>query len=106
MAQSAGIEFLLGGTTSLGFFNSAITLSMALIFAAAGFIAYLKQTNSKLVTRLVALALIMVGLHFAFFILYVAITDAWRFVFLTEFWPIPLLGLGLSMLAHPKSVKT
>jgi hypothetical protein len=106
MGQSAGIGFLLSGTTSLGFFNSAITLSMSLILAAAGFVAYLKQKSSRLVTRLVALALIMIGLHFAFFILYVAITDAWKFVFLTEFWPIPLLGLGLSMLANPKSVKT
>jgi hypothetical protein len=106
MGSSAGIGFLLSGTTSLGFLNSAITLSLALIFAAAGFVAYLKQKNSKLITRLIALSLIMVGLHFILFILYVAITNSWRFVFLTEFWPIPLLGLGISMLAHPKTVKT
>ena len=97
MAQSEGIEFLLSGTTLLGFLNSAITLSMALIFAAAGFYAHLKQ-NRWLSAKLGALALIMLGLHFAFFILYVAITDAWRWVFLTEFWPITLLGLGLSMI--------
>jgi len=99
MAQSGGIELILSGITSLGFLNSIIILSMSLILAAAGAYILSKKDNRRLSKRLIALSLIMLGLHFAFYMLYSAIApNAWRFVLLTEIWPIALLGLGLSML--------
>ena len=98
MTEQSGIGFLVSGITALGFLNSIITLSLALIFAVAGFYTLPKKENRRLSTRLLALALIMLGLHFAIFILYSAVTNAWKWVPLTEIWPITFLGLGLTML--------
>jgi hypothetical protein len=98
MTYLEGIGFLVGDVTSLGFLNAIITLSLSLIFAVAGFYTLQKNGNKRLSTRLIAFALIMLGLHFVIFILYSAITNAWKWVLLTEIWPIVLLGLGLNML--------
>jgi hypothetical protein len=97
MTELSGISFLLTGITSLGFLNSIITLSLSLVLAVAGFYTLAKE-NRRLSTRLFALALIMLGLHFVLFTLYTAIADAWKWLPLIEIWPISLLGLGLSML--------
>ena len=98
MAASAGLDFILGGITSLGFLSTVITLSLSLVFAVTGAYALLRKDNKKLSTRLFALALIMVGLHFVIFIVYSAITNSLNFVWLTEIWPVALLGLGIGML--------
>jgi hypothetical protein len=98
MIDLEGIGSLIGNVTSLGFLNPIITLSLSLIFAVAGFYTLPKKENRRLSTRLIAVALIMLGLHFVIFILYSAITNTWKWVLLTEIWPIALLGLGLNML--------
>lgn len=98
MTHIEGIGFLISDVTSLGFLNSIITLSLSLIFAVAGFYTLQKKENRRSSTRLIAVALIMLGLHFVIFILYSAITNTWKWVLLTEIWPIVLLGLGLNML--------
>jgi cytochrome c biogenesis protein CcdA len=77
MTELSGISFLLTGITSLGFLNSIITLSLSLVLAVAGFYTLAKE-NRRLSTRLFALALIMLGLHFVLFTLYTAIADAWK----------------------------
>jgi hypothetical protein len=98
MISIEGVGSLISDVTSLGFLNPIITLSPSLIFAVAGFYNLQKRGNIRLSTRLIAAALIMLGLHFVIFILYSAITNAWKWILLTEIWPIVLLGLGLSML--------
>ena len=98
MAASTGLEFILSGVTSIGFLSAVITLSLSLIFAVTGAYALLKKEKKKLGIRLFALALIMVGLHFVFFIVYSAITNSLRWVWLNEIWPITLLGLGIGMM--------
>jgi hypothetical protein len=98
MAQSAGLGFLFSGTTFLGFLNAVVTLSLALILAVFGFYIGLRRRNGKLAIRLWALALIMLGLFFAIFILYTAVTNSWNYLLITEIWPIPFLGLGVGML--------
>jgi hypothetical protein len=98
MTYIEGVGFLISDVTSLGFLNSIITLSLSLIFAVAGFYTLPKKENKRLSTRLFAIAVIMLGLHFVIFILCSAITNAWKWIPLTEIWPIVLLGLGLNML--------
>ena len=93
-----GIGYLISDGTSLSFLNSIITLSLSLIFAVAGFYTLQKKGNKRLSTRLIAFALIMLGLHFVIFIFYSAIINAWNWILVTEVWPIALLGLGLSVL--------
>jgi hypothetical protein len=51
---------------------------------------------------LFAFSLITLGLHFAIFIFFSAITNAWSWVPLTEIWPIALLGLGFQLLQKEK----
>ena len=98
MIDIEGTGSLISNVTSVGFLNAIITLSLSLIFAVAGFYTLQKKGNKRLSTRLFAVALIMLGLHFVIFILYSAITNTWKWVLLTEIWPIALLGLGLNML--------
>ena len=93
-----GLGFLLGGITSFRFLNSVILLSLSLIFAVAGFYTLSKKENSRLSTRLFAVALIILGLHFVVFIIYSVFTNSLEWVLLTEIWPIALLGLGSNML--------
>ena len=103
MTESEGIGFILSGITSLGFLNSIITLSLSLIFAVAGVYTLSKKEHGTLSTRLFALALITLGLHFVIYIIYSIIANALKWVLLVEIWPIMLLGLGLSMLAQKKA---
>jgi hypothetical protein len=98
MISIEGIGSLTSNIASVGFLNPVITLSLSLIFAVAGFCTLQKNGNKRLSTRLIAAALIMLGLHFVIFIIYSAITNAWKWILLTEIWPIALLGLGLNML--------
>jgi hypothetical protein len=98
MAQSSGLGFLFSGTTSLGFLNSILTLSISLIFAFSGFYIGLKSTNRKFAIRLSALALIMLGLFFVIFFIYTSFTNSWNYLLITEIWPMTLLGLGIGML--------
>jgi hypothetical protein len=98
MIDIEGVGSLIRNVTSLGFLNSIITLSLSLIFAIAGFYILQKKDNKRLSTRLIAVALIMLGLHFVIFIFYSAIINAWSWILVTEVWPIALLGLGLNML--------
>lgn len=102
MISIEGVGSLISNITYLGFLNAIITLSLSLIFAVAGFYTLQKKGNRRLSTRLIAVALIMLGLHFVIFILYSAITNTWKWVLLTEIWPIVLLGLGLNMLRGEK----
>ena len=97
-AASAGLSFLLAGISSLGVLSTVITLALSLVFAVAGAYVLLKKDKNKLSIRLFALALIMLGLHFVIFIVYSAITSSLNFVWLTEIWPITLLGLGIGMI--------
>jgi hypothetical protein len=98
MTSSTGIQFLLTGITSLGFLSTIVTLSFALILAVAGINMLPKKKG--LGTKMLALALIVLGLHFVIYILYSAYTNILSYVILVEIWPITLLGLGLSMLRN------
>lgn len=97
-AATAGTTAVLSGVTLLGFLNAVVTLSSALIFAAAGCYALLKKSDNKQTTRLYATALILLGTYFAVFIIYSALNNTLRSMLLVEIWPVTLLGLSLGML--------
>ena len=90
---------IFSGISSLGFLNTAITLTLSLAFAIAGSYILIMRKNQKLGMRLIGLAVLLFGLHFALYVLYSWFApNAWIFVLLTEIWPIPLIGLGLGLL--------
>jgi hypothetical protein len=103
MTETEGIMFILSGTTSLGFLNSIVTLSLSVFFAVIGLYILYRKGDSRLSIRLFALSLTMLGLYYVVFIVYSVIADALMWVLLVEIWPIILLGLGLSMLNRKKS---
>jgi hypothetical protein len=96
MTGSTGLSFLFSGINSLGFLNSIATLSLSLVFAVIGSFYLLKKRVFR--TRIFAIALILLGLHFVGYVLFSTVTGALSYLLLTEIWPITLLGLGLSML--------
>ena len=98
MAQTAGISFIVEGTTSIGFLGALVTLSLSLIFAVSAFYVMFKKKNPKQAIMLSAVALIMLSLNFVIFILYSAMTNSMNYVILVEIWPITVMGLGLGML--------
>ena len=105
MTETEGIVFILSGTTSLGFLNSVVTLSLSIFFAVVGlYILYWKR-NLRLSIKLFALSLTMLGLYYVVFLVYSVIADALKWALLVEIWPITLLGLGLSMLIRKKFAK-
>ena len=90
---------LFTGITTLGFLNTAITLTLSLAFAIAGSYILIKRNNPKLAVRLLGLAILLFGLHFALYMVYSWFApNAWPFVLLTEVWPVPLIGLGIGLL--------
>jgi hypothetical protein len=95
MATSVGSSFLETGINAFGFRTATIILSLAVFFAVAGYYFLSKKGASELSLRLLAVSLILVGLHFINYLLITAATDGWRFVLLTEIWPITFLGLGV-----------
>jgi len=100
MTGFSGFALILRGTNGFGFLNSVITLSAALGFAVAGFYNLRKGENKKFGVRLLSVALIFIGLNYVLFLVYTAMVNGWKFLLLTEIWPIPFLGIGLSALTE------
>jgi hypothetical protein len=99
MSGQRGLLDLFSGITTLGFLNTAITLTLSLAFAISGSYLLIIKDNQRLAWRLLGLAILLFGLYFALYITYSWFApNAWRFVMLTEIWPFPLLGLGMGLL--------
>jgi hypothetical protein len=99
MSGQRGLLDLFSGITTLGFLNTAITLTLSLAFAISGSYLLIIKDNRKTAWRLLGLAILLFGLYFALYIAYSWFApNAWRFVMLTEIWPFPLLVLGISLL--------
>jgi hypothetical protein len=90
---------LFAGITIWGFLNSLVTLTASLTFAIVGSYMLIKHTNHKLAMKLLGMAIFLIGLHSALYVAYSWFApDAWRFVLLTEIWPLPFIGLGSGLI--------
>jgi hypothetical protein len=91
---------LFSGITSIGFLNTAITLTLSLVFAIYGSYLLLKRNNKKLGTQLAGLAILLFGLHFILYTIYAWFApNEWAFVLvLTQIWPMPIIGVGIGLL--------
>jgi hypothetical protein len=97
MASSEGILYLLSGSTAGGFLSSAILMSLAIVFSIIG---ALKLSGLKMKSsfKWLGLALTMIGLQYVIYVLYHHYYGMLSFVWLSDPWTMPLLGLGLSLL--------
>jgi hypothetical protein len=91
---------LFSGITALGFLNTALTLTLSLVFAIAGSYMLIKRNNHKLATQLIGIAILLFGLFFVLYVLYAWFApNEWAFVLvLTQIWLAPLVGLGVGLL--------
>jgi hypothetical protein len=48
--------------------------------------------------RMAGVSLVFLGLYYVLYLIYSAVTNSLSFVFLVEFWPVTVLGLGVGML--------
>ena len=98
---------LFGGITSIGFLNTAITLTLSLVFAICGSYLLVKRNNQKLGTQLTGLAILLFGLHFILYTIYAWFSpNEWAFVLvLTQIWPMPIIGVGIGLLMRKDEPK-
>ena len=90
-----GVSVLLASLNPLAVFNSAIILSLALIFAIIGF---LKLKQKGILSKWVGAAMTMIGLHFIILVIFYLLVNRPDMLYLFELWTIPLFGLGLSII--------
>ncbi len=96
MSLQEGVQFLLAGTILLGFLPSIITLSLSVIFSIVGIIKLVQNVNKAI--RWFGLSAVMLGTHFAIYLIYNAVGGMLDYAILTEVWALSLLGLGVSVL--------
>ena len=99
MTLAGGISVILTSINPLGFFNSAIVLSLSVIFAIIGFI---KIKEKGILSKWFGLSMNMVGIHFIILVIFYALQDSLHVLYLFELWTIPLFGLGLSIILTKK----
>lgn len=97
---------IFSGITSIGFLNTAITLTLSLVFAICASYLLVKRNNKKLGTQLAGLAILLFGLHFIFYTIYAWFApNEWAFVLvLTQIWPMPIIGVGIGLLLKKDEV--
>jgi hypothetical protein len=98
MAQATSISFILTGVTGIGFLGSIVPLSISLFFAVKSFHSMFSRSNVEQSIKLAGLSIVFLGINYVIYILYSAMTNSLGFVFLVEFWPITVIGLGAGML--------
>lgn len=98
MSLIGGIPMLLTSINPLGFFNSAIILSLSVIFAIIGFV---KVGQSGLLSKWFGASMTMMGLHFIILVIFYVLQNTLNVLYLFELWTIPLFGLGLSIIFNP-----
>ena len=97
MLATEGIAFLSSGPRALGFLNSAVFMSLAIIFSIVGSYRLSKKKEESPLSWF-GLSFASVGIHFVICVIYSIYVNALNYALLVDIWAIPLLGLGLTML--------
>lgn len=100
-SPQGGATFLFSGIRALGFFDSVIFMSLAVVFAALNCYRAIKQ-NAGSMNNWLGLSMAMIGLQYAVFLVYAYVVNAWALALLIDVWTVPLIGLGISVLIQKK----
>lgn len=82
----------------LGFLNTVIVQSLAVVFAVVGVLIILRKHNLQKAIRWIGLSAIFLSLHIIIYVIYVTHVGITRFIQFGELWLIPLIGVGLYLL--------
>ncbi len=89
----------------LGFLNTIIVQSLAVVFAVVGVLFILKNRGLNKATRLLGLSSIFLSLHIVIYVIYVTGVGITRFIIFGELWVIPLMALGVYLLLKNPKIK-
>ena len=104
MASSEGISYLLTGSTGVGFLSTAILMSLAVVFSIIGGLKISKgRVNSSLIW--IGLALSSIVLQYLIYVIYHYYYSMLSYVWLSDPWTVPLLGLGLILIWSRKKAR-
>ena len=79
----------------LGFLNTIIVQSLAVVFAVVGMTFILRTHSLKKAIRWLGLSSIFLSLHIIIYVIYVTSVGITRFIQFGELWLIPIIGIGL-----------
>jgi hypothetical protein len=82
----------------LGFLNTVIVQSFAVIFAIVGILYILRKYVLDKAIRWLGLSAIFLSLHIMIYVIYVTSVGITRFIIFGELWLIPLIALGVYLL--------
>lgn len=89
----------------LGFLNTVIVQSLAVVFAVVGVLLILRKSGLYKAVRWLGLSSIFLSLHIIIYVIYVTHVGITRFIQFGELWLIPLIGLGLYLLLKNPEIK-
>ncbi len=90
----------------LGFLNTVIVQSLAVVFAVVGVLLIMRKSGLHKAIRWLGLSSIFLSLHIIIYVIYVTHVGITRFIQFGELWLIPLIGLGLYLLLkNPTEIK-
>jgi hypothetical protein len=89
----------------LGFLNTIVVQSLAVVFAVVGLFYILRKSGRGSTMRWWGLSLIFLSAHIIIYVIYVTSVGIPRFIPFGELWLIPLLGLGIYLLLKNPKVK-
>ena len=82
----------------LGFLNTVIVQSLAVVFAVVGVLLILRKRGLDKAMRWLGLSSIFLSLHIIIYVIYVTHVGITRFIQFGELWLIPLIGVGVYLL--------
>jgi hypothetical protein len=89
----------------LGFLNTVIVQSLAVVFAVVGVLLILRKRGLDKAVRLLGLSSIFLGLHILIYVIYVTGVGITRFIIFGELWVIPPMAIGAYLLLKNPKVK-
>ena len=102
LVSSGGTQFLFVGIRPLGFFSGVIFMSLAVVFAVVCSLYFIRQKVDSAIIWL-GLSLAMIGFQYAVFLVYAYAVNFMAVALLLDWWTVPLLGLGVSILVASKT---
>jgi hypothetical protein len=90
----------------LGFLNTIVILSLAVVFAVVGALNILRKGGGNNTMRLWGLSSILFSTHIILYVVYCITVGIRRFIPFGELWAIPLIGLGVYLLMKNPKIKS
>jgi hypothetical protein len=104
MISIASLQFI-EGIRAVGFYNALVLMPCAIVFAVAG--AYrLFQQNNQSAMRWFGASLIVIGLNYTIYLIFVYFVNALNTLPVVDIWTIPLFALGITLILNFQKTET